>query len=126
MPNKPIAYINKAVIDSLALDCAVDTPIYIGETNIAHIQQKHPRDYEKYHKYIADILTRPDYVGINSANNSLEYVREFQLDNNEFVKVAVRVALSGKFFVRSLYTLNPNRVKNFIAKGTLKPLTKNK
>ena len=40
--------------------------------------------------------------------------------DNEYVKVAVRVASSGKYYARSLYVLNHNRVHNFIKKGTLK------
>ena len=84
---------------------------------------RHPYDFQKYSQYIAMILDSPDYAGINPKDHSIEYVKEFKI-NGEFVKVAVRVSTNGKYFVRSLYALNSNRVKNFIDKGTLKPLTK--
>lgn len=87
------------------------------------MQQKHPEDYAKYSPYIQTILSNPEYVGLNPKDNSIEYVREFKV-NNEFVKAAVRISLTGKFFARSLYVLNTNRVHNFITKGTLKKLTK--
>ncbi len=64
-------------------------------------------------------MASPDYVGQNPSDGSIEYVKEFLVDGDH-VKVAVRLAGSGRYYARSLYVLNPNRVKNFIAKGTLK------
>ena len=83
------------------------------------MQMSHPADYAKYGTYISDILSTPDYVGINPKDDSIEYVKEY-LINQEYVKVAVRVSTAGRYFARSLYVLNQNRVHNFIAKGTLK------
>ncbi len=116
---KKIGVINKRIIELLNLNINENTPILLGKGNIDHIKQKHPQDYEKYFKYISVIVNNPDYVGINKKNNSIEYVKEFKV-NNAYVKVAVRVSTKGTFFARSLYTLNNNRVKNFIEKGTLK------
>lgn len=96
-----------------------NTPILLGDTNIKHMQTSHPADYQKYSSHIVNILYSPDYVGVNKKDNSLEYVKEFKIDN-EFVKVAVRISLNGNVFARSMYILNNNRVNNFIAKGTLK------
>lgn len=96
-----------------------DTNIYLGPSNIAHMQSKHPQDYQKYGQYIQAILSAPDYVGMNPSDSSIEYVKEFNI-NNEYVKVAVRVSSGGKYYARSLYVLNSNRVQNFIRKGTLK------
>lgn len=122
IPGK-IGKIKQNIIELLELSISFDTPIFIGESNIKHMVNKHPYDFQKYSQHIEIILDSPDYVGINPKDCSIEYVKEFQIDN-EFVKVAVRISTSGKYFVRSLYILNNNRVKNFIAKGTLKPLTK--
>ena len=83
----------------------------------------HPDDFIKYGKNISDIINEPDYVGLNPGDGSIEYAKEFKVDN-EFVKVAVRVANSGQYYARSIYILNLSRVNNFIANGTLKPLTK--
>lgn len=52
------------------------------------MQSRHPQDYEKYGADIADILNCPDYVGKNPKDDSIEYVKEYQVDG-EFVKVAV-------------------------------------
>ena len=69
---------------------------------------------------ISLIIAKPDYVALNK-DKSIEYVKEYQRDN-EFVKVAVKVNLSGNYFARTLYVLNSKRVQDFIAKGTLKKI----
>ena len=120
---QPIAHITQEIIDLLGLPCQGNTPIYLGQTNRAHMQTSHPQDYQKYQEYIGLILTEPEYVGINPSDQSIEYVRAFQIDAHEYVKVAVRVSLSGRYYARTLYVLNPNRVHNFIQRGTLKRLT---
>jgi hypothetical protein len=56
--------------------------------------QKHVAEYVKYGSYIHDIVSSPDYVGLNPGDGSVEFVKEFPV-NNDFVKVAVRVSKSG-------------------------------
>lgn len=118
MSKKTVGYVNKTVIDLLNLNTTINSPIYIGDTNIDHMKSKHPDDYEKYGKYIQYILAFPDYVGQNPTDGSIEYVKQFVIDN-EYVKVAVRVTTNGTYYARSLYVLNSNRVNNFIKKGSL-------
>lgn len=120
MPPLAISVISESIIQALNLNIESNTPIFLGESNITHMKNKHPNDYQAYSKYIADILNNPDYVGINRSDQSIEYIKTIYLkDEGKFVKVAVRVANSGKYYARSLYTLNSNRVKNFIQKGYL-------
>ncbi len=89
------------------------------------MRRSHPEDFTKYGADLINILAYPDYVGQNPTDGSIEYVKEFIVDG-EYVKVAVRLAKSERFYARSLYILNNTRVKNFIAKGTLKRLDFNK
>lgn len=43
-----IGYFHQPVIDLLNLpDLTTDTPILIGESNIEHIKNRHPYEYEK-------------------------------------------------------------------------------
>ena len=117
---KKIGCITPKVESLLQLNIADDRNIYIGDTNIQHMQTSHPADFQRYHSEIPNILASPDYVGINAKDNSIEYVKEFQV-NNELVKVAVRISSGGqKYFARSVYVLNRSRVFNFIQRGTLK------
>lgn len=111
------------IIQALKLTDPIGTPIYFGETNLAHMLKNHPVDYAKYGQYLSLILSEPDYIGRNPKDQSLEYIKEFLVEQ-EYVKVAVRVSQSGSYYARSLYALNRNRVNNFIANGSLIPLTK--
>ena len=114
-----VGKVSARVISLLGSSLKADQPIYLGPNNIAHMQSRHPADYAKYGHYIPQILANPDYVGENPADGSIEYVKDFKI-NGEFVKVAVRLSGGGVLYARSLYVLNPNRVQNFIRKGTLK------
>lgn len=116
-----VGTINRKVISALSLPIQPGTPIFLGDSNVIHMKNRHPEDYKKYGVDIPEILSNPDYVGLNKKDGSFEYVKEYKI-NNEFVKVAVRISGSGKYFARSLYILNKNRVNNFIEKGNLKKL----
>lgn len=121
MQNGPLVVgtLSPRVIELLGLSLQPGQDIMLGITNVAHMQSRHPEDYARYGQYIPQILAAPDYVGQNPNDGSIEYVKEFQIDN-AFVKVAVRVSAKGRLFARSLYRLQTNRVNNFISKGTLK------
>lgn len=119
-----VGQISESIKTLLRLTINGDHTIYLGESNINHMQSRHPEDYIKYGQHIPLILSHPDYVGINPSDNSIEYVKEFEMDN-EFVKVAIRISSKDKYYARSLYVLNSNRVHNFIVRGTLKPIYHN-
>lgn len=123
MPRKKIGEFSKKIIETLELNIPVGTPIYITDSNIEHMKSSHPKDFDKYGSDIGIIIASPDYVGQNPKDNSIEFTKEYLL-NGDYVKVAVRVSLHSTYYTRSLYILNPNRVKNFIAKGTLRKLDK--
>ena len=118
---KKVGIINNTVQDKLKLEINGDSNIYIADTNIKHMKTSHPDDYSKYGNYLKEILSSPDYVGLNPKDSSIEYVKEFKM-NNDYVKVAVRISAGKKYYARSLYILNRNRVNNFIKKGTLKSI----
>ena len=121
MPTEQIGVIILAVIKALGLSCPPGTPILMGDTNTAHMQNKHHQDYLLYIKNIREILKTPEYVRLNPKDNSIEYVK-LDTHTNKYVKVAIRQSKNGMYFARSMYSLNTNRVQNFIAKGTLKKI----
>ncbi len=114
-----IGVISQKVISALNLNLKSNLPILIGENNYKHMLEKHPNDFVKYSQNIQKILANPDFVGINPKNRSLEYVKEFKIDN-DFVKVAVRVSGKGNNFVRTMYTIPDYRVKKFLKTGRFK------
>lgn len=117
--NQKVGKLSARVISLLGLSQQQDQPILLGASNIAHMQAKHPADYQKYGKYIPQILSKPDYVRLNTKDSSIEYVKDFQI-NGEYVKVAVRASGNGTLYARSVYVLTPQRVQNFIKNGSLK------
>ncbi len=116
-----VGTISEKVKNLLNLSIIDDNNIYIGKSNIEHMQRRHSLDYIKYGNQIQNILKYPDYIGLNPKDNSIEYVKNFLIDN-EYVKVAVRISKGNKYYARSLYVLNKKRTENFIKKGTLKRL----
>lgn len=114
-----IGIITEHIERLLGITITGDRAIYFGESNLTHMKTSHPADFAKYGADLEAILAAPDYVGQNPTDGSIEYVKEYVIDG-EFVKVAVRIAGSGRYYARSLYILNSNRVRNYIAKNTLK------
>ena len=114
---KQVGVISLQIIDILGLDISSDTPIYLSESNINHMHTAHEADYNRYGYMIEEIIAHPTYVGYKKG--TIEYVKEV----SEYVKVAVRVSSDGLYFARTIYTMNPDKVERFVAKGTLFPLT---
>jgi hypothetical protein len=61
-----------------------------------------------------------DYVRLKEDDGSIEYIKSF----GNYIKLAVRIAGDGKYYARSLYFIETNRVENLVKKGELKKLTK--
>ena len=119
---KKVGEITPKIAALLNMEVPLKASIMLGETNIAHMMDKHGDAYRKYGDKIQEILAEPDYVGQHPTDGSIEYVKEYIIDG-EYVKVAVRLSNSGVYFARSLYVLGNSRVRNFITKGTLKKVT---
>lgn len=119
-----IGYFSQKVIDTLHLTTiAPGTPIFIGDSNIEHIKNRHPYEYEKYFPDIHEIISNPDYVGINPSDSSIAYVKEYFVAS-EYVKIAVRVTTKGTYFAKSLHALSSYNAERYISHGTLKRLDK--
>jgi hypothetical protein len=74
-----VGRINKRVIELLDLnEIEPGLPILLGESNIQHMQASHPYDYEKYRKYLSEILSNPTYVAKHPKKDSIEYIKVFQ------------------------------------------------
>ena len=118
-----IGHFSKEIIDLLgSTSIREGSPIYLGESNITHIKNRHPYEYDKYFNNIRDIINKPDYVGINPKNGSIGFVKEYRIDS-EYIRVAVRCTGKGIFYILSLHLLSTFNVENYIQNGTLKCLT---
>ena len=116
--NKKIGIVNQKVIDILGLDYN-EKPIFIGENNIKHMQDKHFDDFKKYGKDIEEIIANPTYVAKNPNQCSIEYIKEYIVDN-ELVLVAVRASMKGTMFVKTLFTMSEKKKNIYLSKGYAK------
>jgi len=116
---KEIGKISIEVIKLLELPLSDETPIYIGATNIAHMANKHNYEFSQHFDKLSRIIATADFVQLRKRDNSIEYIKTF----GKHLKLAVRVAGDGRYYARSLYYIETNRVENLLRKGKLKPLT---
>jgi len=120
-----IGEISEKVKVTLDLDYDVGTPIYIGPTNIEHMQREHPIEYERFFELLPKIISTPDYVGLNPKDGSIEYIKTFPINAGNYLKLAVRISNDNFLFARSLYEILERTVQSRAEKGMLKPLTEN-
>jgi len=118
-----IGKISEEVKKLLELDLPSGTPIYIGPTNIEHMQREHPAEYERYFTLLPRIISTPDFVGLNPKDSSIEYIKTFSTSAGQYLKLAVRISNDGFLFARSLYEILERTVQQRAVKGMLKQLT---
>ena len=124
MKNLPelIGILNKEITDYFDLK---ENYVYLGEQNKEHIKKKHYQDYENYFEYISEIISSPDYFGKNLKDESIELIKEFEISEKVYVKVAVRISKKGKLFARTLYKLtDTERFEYQLSKGFYKKIEK--
>lgn len=115
-----VGKLSAKVASVLGLMHRKNQPIMFGDSNREHMNRKHPGAYKKYGKHIPQIISHPDYVGLDDVDGSIEYVKGFKVDG-AYVKVAVRADRGDKaLFARSIYELEPGWVENAVDRGRLK------
>lgn len=117
--NNQIGEINKKVIELLKLEYKEGIPIILGDTNIEHMKRRHFEDYIKYGKDIQNIIKNPTYVAKNPNQGSIEYIKEYKI-NNEFVLVAVRISNKGTMFAKTLFTMTERKKNIYLKNGYAK------
>ena len=117
--NKQIGKVNKRVIELLDLDYDEELPIILGNANIEHMKREHLDDYSKYGKDIEEILENPTYVAKNPNQGSIEYIKEYKIDN-EFILVAVRISNKGTMFAKTLFKMTERKINIYLKNGYAK------
>ncbi len=110
--NYEIGKITKEVIKILRLEYKEELPIFIGESNVNHIKQRHQKDFEIYGSEIKDIIKNPTYLARNEKKQSIEFIKRYKI-KNDFVLVAVRVSKNNVNFVRTMYVMDSKKVKKY-------------
>ncbi|WP_094545748.1 PBECR2 nuclease fold domain-containing protein [Petroclostridium xylanilyticum] len=118
MDKRKIGEINQRVIELLGLDIQPGTPIIIGQQNIDHMLSQHPEDYKRYGGRIEEIIENPTYVSKNPRQESIEYIKVFEMDGKH-VLLAVRVSGKGVYFARTLFVMSEEKVRKYREKNAL-------
>lgn len=116
MDNKVIevGWLSKNIIDKLNItSIPVNTSIYLGPSNIKHMLNSHPTDYNKYKNNISEIINTPDYGYLNLNDNSIELIKDF-LNEGEHVRVAIRISNNKQLFLRTLFIITDNKLQSYI------------
>lgn len=117
--NKQIGKVSKKVIEILNLEYEKEFPIFLGNSNIEHMKRQHPEDYEKYGQDISEIIKNPTYVARNPNQGSIEYIKEYKI-NNEYVLVAVRISNKGTMFAKTLFKMTERKINIYLKNGYAK------
>lgn len=110
--------IYKCITDGLVTD-----EVIITNERIKHIEERHPSDYEKYQKYIADVIANPDYILRDDRPFTAMILKEIQEeDSSKHFRMALRLLTSedNPMFKNSIITFMKIREKEY------KRLIKNK
>lgn len=121
---KIVGYLKQEIIDNLKLNTTRETPIYLGDININHIKNRHPYEYECYFDHIEEIISQPDYYGINPKDKNIMLIKIFEMSGNH-IRLGIKLTNEGKLYVTTLHMLNSFNFERFLAKGTIKRLTQN-
>lgn len=65
--------------------------VVITDERIAHIEARHPGDFERYSRYIGLMVEKPDYILEANKPNTAFILKEFS-DNNENFQLILRLA----------------------------------
>lgn len=110
--NYEVGKITKEIIKILNLDYIDEKPIFIGDSNINHIKERHFEDYIKYGKNIKDIIKNPTYLARNKKKKSIEFIKKYKM-KNDYVMVVVRVSKNNINFVRTMYVMDEIKVRKY-------------
>lgn len=118
-----VGKLTKKVIDTFGLTFTENQPILCGETNRQHMQEEHPEDYEAYGDKIEEIINNPDFIAKHpkKKNSSIEYIKLFKNESDEYVLVAVRASGGGTLFARTLFVMDSEKVDKYNEKNALFP-----
>lgn len=108
--------LNKEHIDLIGIHMP-SSEVYIYPGAIKHIRNRHLDDFNKYFKFIPDIISNPDYVGKNpKEKDSIELIKYISDD----VLVAIKLDPSGYLYLSSMYSLSSSKVPKRLKSGRLK------
>lgn len=87
-----VGRINRNIYECVTRNIITDEVI-ITEERIEHIKERHPTDFERYNKYLEEIIENPDYIiDANKSNTAILLKEIIDGDSNRF-KLVLRIAV---------------------------------
>lgn len=87
-----VCRLDKELYRVVTEDIRTDEVIITGE-RIQHIRQRHPNDFERYARYLAEIVTAPDYILEANKPNTAFLLKEFTEEGKRF-ELILRLAVT--------------------------------
>ena len=88
-----IGTIDKNKFAEISKDITVDDVI-LTDKQVEHIKERHPNDYERYFKYIKEIVEDPDYI-IRDNKPSTGFLLKTFLEENKRFQLILRLHTKG-------------------------------
>lgn len=89
-----VGMINEKIYKCIT-DDIVANEVIITDERIAHIEERHPGDYEQYKRYIADVISDPDYIIRDDRPFTAMVLKEFiDIDTKKHFRLALRLVTS--------------------------------
>lgn len=79
----------KCISDKITTD-----EVIITDERIRHIQERHPNDFERYERFIKEILENPDYILEANKPNTAFLLKQF-IEEDEQFQLILRLAVLG-------------------------------
>ena len=74
-------------------DDIVTEDVIITDEGISHIKERHPNDYERYYKYMKEVIEKPDFIISGNKPNTALILKEFSYGDEQF-KTILRLITS--------------------------------
>ena len=79
-----VGRINRNIYECVTRNIITDEVI-ITEERIEHIKERHPTDFERYNKYLEEIIGNPDYIiEANKSEIRIHVIRKLTIMKNSF------------------------------------------
>ena len=69
----------------------ITNEVILTSERIKHIKEHHPGDYEKYGKYISEIIKNPDYILEDSKNFDIVLYMKTIMDDKKNIQIVIRL-----------------------------------
>ena len=86
---RSVGRINREIYKCVTPDIVTDE-VVITEERIAHIQERHPDDYERFVSYIPQIINAPDFIVEANKANTAVLLKEIEEQGDRF-KLILRI-----------------------------------